>query len=212
MSTEIGEVLLENAPKKSQYIDPEIQKEILHIMANRVRQMVCEEIRDKCFCILVDEAQDISKREQMTIILRFVNNHEILTEIFFSIKNVSDTTSLNLKKERSNVHVHHNLQVKKIRGQGYNGASNMRDAWNGLRALFLRDCPYAYYIHCFAHRLQLTLVYAAKDVSVIWELFSHLDNIVTSSTKSIAELHDAQRNEIKNLLASGERDSGTEAN
>ena len=48
-------------------------------MANRVQQMICEEVGDKYFCILIDETQDISKREQMTIILRFVNNHGILT-------------------------------------------------------------------------------------------------------------------------------------
>ncbi|XP_042452577.1 zinc finger MYM-type protein 1-like [Zingiber officinale] len=36
MSTEIDKVVLENAPKNAQYIAPEIQKEILHIMANRV--------------------------------------------------------------------------------------------------------------------------------------------------------------------------------
>ncbi|XP_042410111.1 zinc finger MYM-type protein 1-like [Zingiber officinale] len=215
MSTEINEVVLENAPKNSQYIAPEIQKDILHIMANRVQQMVREEVGDKFLCILVDEARDISKREQMAIILRFVNNHGILTERFFAIKSVSDTTSLNLKKEISNVLVHHDLQVKKLRGQGYDGASNMHGAWNGLHALFLRDCPYAYYVHCFAHRLQLTLVSAAKDVSVIWEFFSHLDNIVnivTSSTKRIAELHTAQRNEIEHMLAIGERDSGSGAN
>ncbi|XP_075507624.1 uncharacterized protein LOC142544465 [Primulina tabacum] len=91
----------------------------------------------------------------------------------------------------------------------------MHGAWNELQALFLIYCLFAYYVHCFAHRLQLTLVSAAKDVIVIWEFFSHLDNIVsivTSSTKHIAELHDAQRNEIKNLLASEERDSGTGAN
>ena len=38
----------------------------------------------------------------------------------------------------------------KNRGQGYDGASNMRRAWNGLKTLFLKDCPYAYYVHCFA--------------------------------------------------------------
>ncbi|XP_074559959.1 uncharacterized protein LOC141816025 [Curcuma longa] len=181
MNTKIDEVVLENAPKNAQYTAPEIQKEILHIMANRVRKMVREEVGDKYFCILVDEARDISKREQMAIILRFVNNHEILTERFFAIKSVSDTTSLNLKNEISNVLVHHNLQVKKIRGQGYDGASNMR----------------------------------AKDVSVIWEFFSHLDNIiniVTSSTKRIAELHAAQRNEIEYMLAIEECDSGSGAN
>ena len=34
----------------------------------------------------------------------------------------------------------------------------MRGMWNELQALILNDCPYAYYIHCFAHCLQLTLV------------------------------------------------------
>ena len=55
-------------------------------MANKVRQMIREEVGDKYFRILVDEAQDISKREQMAIILRFVNNHEILIEHIFAIK------------------------------------------------------------------------------------------------------------------------------
>ncbi|XP_042471469.1 uncharacterized protein LOC122053481 [Zingiber officinale] len=66
----------------------------------------------------------------MAIILRFVNNYGVLIERFFTIKSVSDTTSLNLKKEISNVLVHHDLQVKEIIGQGYDGASNMRGAWN----------------------------------------------------------------------------------
>jgi len=45
----------------------------------------------------------------------------------------------------------HNLNVFNIPGQGYDGAGNMRGEWNGLQALFLTDCPYAYYVHYFAH-------------------------------------------------------------
>ncbi|XP_074360139.1 uncharacterized protein LOC141700217 [Apium graveolens] len=33
----------------------------------------------------------------------------------------------------------------------------MRGEWNGLQALFLKDCPYAYYIHYLAHQLQLVI-------------------------------------------------------
>ena len=54
----------------------------------------------------------------------------------------------------------------------------MRGAWNGLQALFLKDCPYAYYVHCFAHQLQLALVAAAKDVPNVWKFFSKLNSIV----------------------------------
>jgi len=55
------------------------------------------------------------------------------------------------------------LYILNIRGQGYGGASNMRGALNGLQALFLKDCPYAYYVHCFSHLQQLALIVAARN-------------------------------------------------
>ena len=93
----------------------------------------------------------------------------------------------------------------------YDGSSNMRGTWNGLQALFLRDCPYAYYVHCFAHHLQLALVTIAKDATSIWQFFSYLTylvNLVGSSPKCLNELQSAQRDNIARMLASGERESG----
>ncbi|XP_073220907.1 uncharacterized protein, partial [Cicer arietinum] len=68
-----------------------------------------------------------------------------------------------------------------MRGQGYDGASNMRGEWNGLQALFMKDCPYAYYVHCFAHRLQLALRHDELQAAQLEEI-AHLleiDEIVT---------------------------------
>lgn len=135
MNKEVGEIL-NSAARNNTYTSPEVQKEVLNIMANRIRQRIRSEIGDASFCILVDEAQDESKREQMALILRFVNSNGILTERFFAIKSVSDTTSLTLKNTVSDILVHYNLQAQNMRGQGYDGASNMRGSWNGLQALF----------------------------------------------------------------------------
>jgi hypothetical protein len=41
----------------------------------------------------------------------------------------------------------------------------MRGEWNGLQALFINDFPYAYYVHCLAHQLQLALIAAAREIS-----------------------------------------------
>jgi len=46
--------------------------------------------------------------------------------------------------------------------------------WNGLQALILNDCPYAYYIHFFVHHLQFELVGAAKEVVHINRFFTKL--------------------------------------
>ncbi|XP_022859956.1 uncharacterized protein LOC111380584 [Olea europaea var. sylvestris] len=178
-------------------------------------QHIDKEVGDECFCILVDEAQDASNREQMTIILRFVNSHGSSIECYFAIQRVSDITSLNLKNEICDVLAQYELRVNKMRGQGYDSASNMRGALNGLQALFHRDCPCAYYVHCFAHRLQLTLVAAAKEVHVIWNFFSHLDkivNVITSSPKRVTELQFSHREKIQCMLDTGERESGSGAN
>jgi hypothetical protein len=42
------------------------------------------------------------------------------------IIHIKDTTVLTLKEEISFVLSHHNLDVQNIKGQGYEGASNMR--------------------------------------------------------------------------------------
>ncbi|XP_073128232.1 uncharacterized protein [Henckelia pumila] len=151
----------------------------------------------------------------MAIVLRFVDCEGFLMKRFFDIVHVADTTAVTLKKEICNVLGRHGLHIKDIRGQGYDGASNMRGSWNGLQALFLRDSPQAYYVHCFAHRLQLELVGAAEKESSIWLFFSKLTsvcNLIKASPKRHTELQSAQAIEIANMVATGIYDTGTGLN
>ncbi|KAL9668363.1 hypothetical protein QQ045_002744 [Rhodiola kirilowii] len=102
-----------------------------------------------------------------------------------------------------------------IRGQGYDGASNMRGEWNGLQALVSRECQYAYYVHCFAHRLQLSLVAASKEVYHVHHLFEKLNfivNIVSASCKHNDQLKDAHASNMVFLLAIGDLESGSGLN
>lgn len=66
---EVKDVVLQNAPKNACYTSPQIQKEILSIFASKVQGKIRSEIGDSKFCIIVDEARDESKREQMSIVL-----------------------------------------------------------------------------------------------------------------------------------------------
>ncbi|KAL7154807.1 hypothetical protein ABFS83_03G028000 [Erythranthe nasuta] len=211
----VSETVLEKAPHNAKYTSGMIQKEILHIIATKVRTKIREDIGDSKFCILVDEARDESKKEQMALVLRFVDKCGVLQERFFDIVSVKDTAALTLKCELSTILSHHALSVDNLRGQGYDGASNMRGEWNGLQALFLKDCPYAYYVHCFAHRLQLALVTASREVILVHQFFTKLDsivNIVGASTKRNGELINAQQAEISRLISISELETGKGAN
>ncbi|XP_021830276.1 zinc finger MYM-type protein 1-like [Prunus avium] len=216
MNVNIEKVVLQNAPLNAQYISNKIQKEILSIYSTKVRKRIRDEIgEDGKFCILVDEALDDSKKEQMAIIIRFVGCDGHIQERFFDIVSVHDTNSSTLKSDICKVLGKHNLLVSNMRGQGYDGASNMRGEWSGLQALFLKDCPYAYYIHCFAHRLQLALNGAAKEVGLVWRFFSMLNNIVNfvgASAKRHSELKLTRQAEIEELLAAGRLGTAKGAN
>jgi hypothetical protein len=108
----VAEVVLENARQNAKYTSPTIQKEILHIIASKVRDAIREEIGDAKFCIIIDEARDESKKEQMAIILRFIDKDGFLKERFFHIVHVRDTTALTLKKEICAVLSRYNLHIE----------------------------------------------------------------------------------------------------
>ncbi|XP_029149722.1 uncharacterized protein [Arachis hypogaea] len=180
-----------------------------------VRNSIRKDIGNAKFCIIIDEAHDESKKEQMTIVLRFVDVDGFVRERFFDLAHVSDTSALTLKKELVSMLSIYNLQIKNIRGQGYDGARNMRGEYNGLQALFLNDCRQAYYVHCFAHRLQLALVAALREVLQIHEFFTQLTaivNIVGASCKRHDQLQESQEIENTKLIANDKLETGQGAN
>ncbi|GAV80113.1 DUF4371 domain-containing protein, partial [Cephalotus follicularis] len=89
----VDEVVLKNAPSgmgrftppNASYISSTIQKEILYTFANKIQGEIRKEICDKKFCIIVDEAKDDSQREQMAIVLRFVDKEGFVNERFFDV-------------------------------------------------------------------------------------------------------------------------------
>ncbi|XP_042401540.1 zinc finger MYM-type protein 1-like [Zingiber officinale] len=195
------------APKNAKYTSHDIQKQILHVLSMRVKNVIREEIGVAKYCIIVDEARDESKREQVSIVLRFVDTNGFIQERFFGLIHVFDTTTLTLKDAIYSSLAHYNLDVQNIRGQGYDGASNMRGEFNGLQVLIIKDCRSAYYVHCFTHRLQLALVATSKNVTLIHQFFDRLTfiiNIVGSSCKRNDELNNAHTDDIAHLIVINE--------
>jgi hypothetical protein len=78
----------------------------------------------------------------------------------------------------------HAFVVAKLLGQGYDGASNMRGEFNGLQKLIHDENPYAFYIHCFAHQLQLVVIAISKCCSSLEDFFNYVTLIVSSTSAS----------------------------
>ncbi|AEE77673.1 General transcription factor 2-related zinc finger protein [Arabidopsis thaliana] len=82
---------------------------------------VIEEIDHNVFGLLVDESADVSDKEQMTLVFRFFDKSGIVKERFLSIIHVKETSAISLKSAIDDLFAKYRLNIKKGRGQGYDG-------------------------------------------------------------------------------------------
>ncbi|CAN6693287.1 unnamed protein product [Malus baccata var. baccata] len=192
---DVKAVTLKNAPENHKLTSPDIQKDIVNACAIETIKTIIKDIGTSLFSILIDESRDVSTKEQMAIVLRYVDKNGHVVERFIGIEHVTSTAALSLKETIDEVFSRHKLSMSRLRGQGYDGPSNMQGEFNGLKALIMKDSGCAYYIHCFAHQLQLALVAVAKKNIQIESLFSIvtiLVNVVGASSKRCDLLREKQ--------------------
>jgi hypothetical protein len=136
-------------------------------------------------------------------------------ERFIGLVHVTETTSAYLKASIDALFAKLKLTLKQVRGQGYDGASNMRGEFNGLQSLIMRESSSAYYVHCFAHQLQLVLVAIVrkhKGVSDFFTKISILLNVVGGSSKRRDLIRDINVKEMSKALGCGQLQTGTRLN
>ncbi|KAG4996810.1 hypothetical protein JHK85_028249 [Glycine max] len=155
--------------------------DIVNVVALETTNAIITNLGNEHFVIIVDEAHDISNKEQMAIALHYVNKSGSIVECFLGIVHVKDTTTF-----------------ISIYGQGYDGASNMQGEFSSLKSLILKENPSTFYVHCFAHQLQLTLVAFAKN---------HVQNVVGGSCKRHDMLCEKQIVNVRKALRKGETSS-----
>ncbi|KAI5324306.1 hypothetical protein L3X38_033379 [Prunus dulcis] len=122
----VKDVVLENAPGNLKLVAPKIQKDIVNACAGETLDVIMSGLKDRFFSILVDEARDISVKEQMAMVLRYVDDNGHVIERFVGVQHVTDITSSTLKDAIDIFFSSNGLSFSKLRGQGYDGASNMR--------------------------------------------------------------------------------------
>ncbi|CAN6331651.1 unnamed protein product, partial [Urochloa humidicola] len=214
-SEEVDKYVLNNAPGNCSLTSSKIQTQVIQCCAIETRKKIIAEVGDEPYAILADESSDISHKEQLALCLRYVDQLGRPCERFIGVVHVDDTSSLSLKEAIESLLVSNGLTMSQIRGQGYDGASNMKGGIKGLKTLIMQESPSAYYIHCFAHQLQLELVAVAKgntDCKGFFDQVSLLLNIVGVSCKRHGMLRNARLEQITKALDCGELKIGTGLN
>ncbi|KAL4119570.1 hypothetical protein QTP88_012374 [Uroleucon formosanum] len=144
-----------NATSFASYTSPNVQNEIITICGDLIQENILKNIRNaKCFSILVDETQDVSRLEQMSFCVRYVDGvSNCIMEDFLEFSIVHDMIGKGLSTS--------------ILQQGYDGAASMSGQFSGVQQYIREAVPHALYVHCTSHYLKnLAVGSSCKIVSI----------------------------------------------
>nr|XP_016502888.1 PREDICTED: zinc finger MYM-type protein 1-like [Nicotiana tabacum] len=190
---------------------PMIQKDIVTACKMEIIKAIIKELNGDYFALLVDESFNVSQKEQMAIVLQYVDRMGFVVERLVDIVHVKDTCASSLKKAIIDLLAKYSLSLSYVRGQCYDGASNMQVELNGHKMLIRKENRSSHSIHCFAYQLQLTLVAVSKKYIQVGELVvlvSNILNVLGSSFKRMDEFRESQKERIEEALDMGELKTG----
>ena len=128
-------------------------------------------IQSSTFTIMIDETTDVSTKEQVVIVFRWVDSLLMSHEDFVGLYVTDLTTSDALVTLIKDTLLRMNLKLENCRGQCYDGASNMRGCVTGVATL-LNDEPRAIYTHCYGHALNLACQDTVCGVKVVKDVLN----------------------------------------
>jgi hypothetical protein len=172
------------------YLGHNIQNELIHLLATKVKENIIEKVREaKYFSIILDCIPDASHQEQISLILKCVNNSENpikVEEHFLEFITVDDTTGECLFNDMIGLIKKLDLNIDDIRGQEYDNGSNMKGKKRGVLKRLLDIYRKAFYTLCGCNSLNLVLCDIANSYPKAIYFFGIVQRIYTlfaSSTK-----------------------------
>lgn len=164
--------------RNATYLGHETQNEILDCLAEMVRTSITTEVaQSEAFSILVDETKDMSKKEEMSFVIRYYYNGSV-RESFLAFEAAQCLDAAALSQKIVHILQNRGLDYKNhLVGQAYDGASVMSGKNTGVQARIKSEAPLAFYVHCNTHCLNLVLVDTVKCIPEANCFFSILQKV-----------------------------------
>jgi len=120
-------------------------------MGDAIQKQIFSDISQcKYFAILADETTNVSQTEQLSLSVRFIKDTKVHEEFLFFVP-VSSTAGKDLASTILTQLSHLGLNLEHMRGQGYDGASNMSGKYRGVQTRVKELYLLAMYTHCCNH-------------------------------------------------------------
>jgi len=159
--------LVQPAKKNCTYKSPQIQNELIEIIGREIiqKQIIDEVKKAKFYSLMADEVTS-HNMEELSLCLRFVDEHRNIREEFVEFLHLHRITGACISSAIKATLEKWNLPIADVRGQGYDGASNMSSDTVGVQALIREEAPLAGYMHCSGHALNLVIASSCRQVEI----------------------------------------------
>ena len=123
---------LQNSPANARYMSKTIQNDLIEVIGKCIRKDIIEEVkRSKYYTVIADEVTDASNKEQLSIVLHYVQV-DVVKKVFVGLIYVERITGESLANA---ILKWLETAASDMRGQCYDGASNMSGARSGCRSI-----------------------------------------------------------------------------
>jgi len=123
------------------------------------------------FLLLADES-NVKSKEQLAIVVRYVDEKVIIHEWFLTFVEATSLTAESLTTYLISTLTEYGLDPACIVSEGYNGACVMSGSCSGVQQWLRTVSSCAVYIHCYAHKLNLVLGDCVKSIQFTWFFLS----------------------------------------
>jgi hypothetical protein len=83
-------------PRNVSWLSPEIQNDLIHLLALEVVSCIASECQGRYFSIMCDEVSDRSNNELLSVVVRYITNSGLVKEALIALVKVNSMTGANL--------------------------------------------------------------------------------------------------------------------
>lgn len=142
----------------------DIQNDLLSCMLHVCHERIKQEVMKADFVpVIADETTDVSCTAQLVVVFRYISPNCKPVEIFWTFLNPTGHDAKTVAQCIKDILMEVIGDSNKLISQSYDGANVMSGRHGGVQTLIKSDYPYAYYIHCYAHILNLILPQACRQ-------------------------------------------------
>ncbi|CAK6983693.1 zinc finger MYM-type protein 1-like [Scomber scombrus] len=160
-------------PRNATYTSHDIQNNLIDVMSALVREHIVKEVGESFYTLKVDGTRDPTGRENISIVLRFLNGLCEPTERLLTIATADQGDAVTLTDTILEELTTAGLSPEKIISQVYDGASLMSGKHGGVQKLLQqkldKEIPY---VHCYNHQLHLVVIHALAVEKAVMDFFS----------------------------------------